>query len=95
MTPTTTSPLTSSPQPANSLPALTQPGSPLTQPGSAPVTKPGAPSVKVPMMNLTFFVNHLGNDDFQLAHIPYKGNEVSMVIVLPRKKDGLAEVEPA
>src|SRR5438874_1373156 len=36
MTPTTTSPLTSSPQPANPLPALAQPGSPLTQPGALP-----------------------------------------------------------
>ncbi len=42
---------------------------------------------------MTFIVNHLANDDFQLAQLPYKDNEVSMVIILPKKKDGLAEVE--
>ena len=56
-------------------------------------TIPGSPAVKVPMMNKTFLVNHLDNDDFQLAQLPYKDNEVSMVIILPNKKDGLAEVE--
>ena len=31
--------------------------------------------------------------DFQLAEFMYKDNEVSMVVILPKKKDGLAEVE--
>jgi serpin B len=54
---------------------------------------PGAAAVKVPTMQHTFMLKHLGNDDFQLAELPYKDNEVSMVIILPKKKDGLAEVE--
>jgi serpin B len=56
-------------------------------------TIPGSPALKVPTMNRAFFVNHLANDDFQLAQLSYKDNELSMVIVLPNKKDGLAEVE--
>jgi serpin B len=54
---------------------------------------PGAPAVKVPMMNQVFRVDLLENDDFQLAQIPYENNEVSMVVILPRKKDGLADFE--
>jgi len=56
-------------------------------------TIPGSPAVKVPTMNHTCFVNHLGNDEFQLAQLAYKDDEVSMVIILPNKKDGLAAVE--
>jgi serpin B len=56
-------------------------------------TVPGSPAVKVPTMHHTFFVNYLGNDDFQLAQLPYTDNEASMVIILPKKKNGLPEVE--
>ena len=54
---------------------------------------PGSPTVKVPTMHKTLFVNYLGNDDFQLVQLPYKDNEVSMVIILPKKVDGLSAVE--
>lgn len=54
---------------------------------------PGSPTVKVPTMHTSFFLNYLDNDDFQMAQLPYKDNEVSMVIILPKKKDGLAAVE--
>ena len=56
-------------------------------------TIPSSLAVKVPTMNKTFFVKYLGNEDFQLVQLPYKDNEVSMVIILPQKKNGLAEVE--
>jgi serpin B len=56
-------------------------------------TIPGAPLFKVPMMNRTFIADYTDNDDFQLAQFMYKGDDVSMVFILPKKKDGLPEVE--
>jgi serpin B len=56
-------------------------------------TIPGAPAFKVPMMHHTFEANYMENADFQLAEFIYKDKEVSMVVMLPKKKDGLAEVE--
>ena len=56
-------------------------------------TMPGTPSFKVPMMNQTLYPAYLANADFQLVQLPYMGNEVSMVVILPKKMDGLAAVE--
>ncbi len=53
----------------------------------------GAPAFKVPMMNHTFVTYYKETADFQLAQFIYLDNEVSMVVILPKKKDGLAEVE--
>ena len=54
---------------------------------------PGDAAFKVPMMNHTLFASYTENADFQMAQFLYKDNEASMVIILPRKMDGLAEVE--
>jgi serpin B len=56
-------------------------------------TIPGSPPFKVPMMHHTLEVNYMENADFQLAEFIYKDKEVSMVVILPKKNDGLAEVE--
>ncbi len=56
-------------------------------------TIPGAPAFKVPMMNRILVANGMDNEDFQLAQLRYKDDEFSMVVILPKKKDGLAEVE--
>jgi serpin B len=62
-----------------------------TKPGE--FTIPGAPAFKVPMMHRTFEANYSENAEFQLAEFLYKGNEVSMVVILPKMMDGLSEVE--
>ncbi len=53
----------------------------------------GGPKIKVPMMNQAIVANYMANADFQLAELPYKDNEVSMIVILPKKKDGLPGVE--
>ena len=45
------------------------------------------------MMHQELHAAYLDAGDFQLLTMPYKGNEVSMVVVLPKKGDGLSEVE--
>jgi serpin B len=53
----------------------------------------GGKDVKAPMMNATKHYPYLDTADFQAVKLPYKGNELSMVVVLPKKVDGLANLE--
>jgi serpin B len=48
--------------------------------------------VKVPMMHQTEPFNHGDAGDFELLEMPYKGEQLSFVVLLP-KKDELKEVE--
>jgi serpin B len=50
---------------------------------------------KVPMMHQTrgYLFHEAG--DFQALDLPYQGEQLSMLVVLPRKKDGLAALEQA
>lgn len=48
--------------------------------------------VKVPLMHLVHDRSYAENDKLQLVEIPYRGG-LSMVVVLPRKADGLPDVE--
>lgn len=56
-------------------------------------TDHGRPAFKVPMMNHAFDAHYMENAEFQLAQFAYKDNEVSMVVILPKKRDGLPDVE--
>jgi serpin B len=48
---------------------------------------------RVPMMHQTGGFLYFENDSFQALDIPYKGRQLSMLAVLPRKKNGLASLE--
>ncbi|MDK1032619.1 MAG: serpin family protein, partial [Planctomycetia bacterium] len=50
-------------------------------------------SVKVPMMNQTAKFGYAETKDLQVLRMAYVGKELSMVVLLPRKVGGLAEVE--
>jgi len=53
---------------------------------------PGAVS-KVPMMQRTGGYSYCETSDFQALDLPYRGGHLSMLVVLPRKRDGLAALE--
>jgi serpin B len=50
-------------------------------------------SVDVPLMHLTRHFGYMENDELQAVELPYKAHELAMVILLPKKTDGLAGVE--
>ena len=47
----------------------------------------------VPMMNQENRFKYFESDELQVLEVPYKGDDLSMVILLPIKKDGLTELE--
>jgi serpin B len=49
--------------------------------------------VKVPMMHQMAGFRYGESADWQALEMPYKGGDLAMVVLLPRKADGLAEVE--
>lgn len=50
-------------------------------------------TAKVEMMYQKESFAYGEDEDLQVLELPYKGNELSMVVLLPKKKDGLADVE--
>jgi serpin B len=50
-------------------------------------------TVDVLMMNQEDRFKYFENDELQVLEVPYKGDDLSMVILLPIKKDGLTELE--
>ncbi len=59
----------------------------------APFTLAGGEKVDVPMMNQTADFNYMETEDFQGLELPYVDDELSMIILLPKQVDGLAEFE--
>jgi len=63
----------------------------------APFTTASGQSVQARMMNLEAHFNYTGTDNLQLLELPYtsgdNSNPLSMIILLPKKADGLAQLE--
>jgi serpin B len=55
----------------------------------------GTKDVSVPMMHQTGEFRHFADEEkaFQLLEMPYKDSELSMVVLLPARVDGLAQLE--
>lgn len=49
--------------------------------------------IPVPMMNQTGRFRYAESDQVQVLDLQYAGGEISMAVLLPREKDGLAELE--
>ena len=56
---------------------------------------PDGDSVQAPMMHQTHMFAYGETDELQTLEMLYKGNDLSMVVLLPRKRDGLAALEKA
>lgn len=59
----------------------------------APFHLLGGGSVAVPMMNQTSKFGYTENGLLQVVQMPYVGDDLSMVILLPKKTDGITELE--
>lgn len=53
----------------------------------------GGKTIKVPMMFQQDRFRYGNHVDVQVLELPYKGDKLSMVVILPVKRDGLADVE--
>ena len=53
----------------------------------------GSRMCKVPMMHQRSGFLYYEGDDFQAVNLPYRGRQLSMLVVLPKKNDGLAALE--
>ena len=51
--------------------------------------------VKVPLMHQQTKMGYVGEKTFQVLELPYAGRELSMVVLLPKKADGLPQLEKA
>lgn len=58
-----------------------------------PFKLPAGESVKAPLMNKTDRFRYYEGDTFQILQLPYKGHELSMVVLLPKAADGLPGFE--
>jgi len=47
----------------------------------------------IPMMNHTGSFNYFEDDNIQMVELPYKGNDLSMIVLLPQEKNGIKGLE--
>lgn len=59
----------------------------------APFTRADGSQVTVPMMRQTGVFGYLETPDLQILELPYVGNDVAMVVLLPRAANGLPKLE--
>lgn len=52
-----------------------------------------AGEVETPLMHLTEHVRHADVEGAAVVELPYQGNELSMIVMLPDERDGLAAME--
>jgi len=52
-----------------------------------------AQKVKVPLMHKKQSYPFVQDDSLQVLELPYKGNDLSMLVLLPKETDGLADLE--
>jgi len=50
-------------------------------------------NIKTDMMYRSGQMAYVENNDLQVVELPYEGGRLSMIVVLPKKKDGLGDVE--
>jgi len=48
---------------------------------------------KIDFMNQTAYLKYNENEIFQIVELPYSGRNISMVIILPKTKDGIEHIE--
>lgn len=58
-----------------------------------PFTKGDGKQVKVPLMNLEKEFAYTEDQEAQVLELPYKSPQLSMVVILPKKVDGMAKLE--
>jgi serpin B len=62
---------------------------------NAPFWVTATNSISVPTMNQTRKLLYAQADGIQILELPYAGNDLSMIVLLPKKVDGLAELQEA
>jgi len=72
---------------------LGAPSMPPPLPGQSPANPPPEPTQTVAMMHRTGDYGYAEGDNFQALKLLYAGNDLSMVILLPRQDTGLDAVE--
>ncbi len=61
----------------------------------APFLVAPSETVQAPMMTQKHAFRYGESNDLQVLELPYVGNDLAMIVLLPRKVDGLAELETA